>query len=262
RRIMGAPAAALHVIVVWITARPWSASPFPMQLLAGLFGFGSAVAIFFGADQLYLGKQLRHLHAGERLKQGRNLGSHGCHVAGDLAGSGSGSVAGGHNGDLVHVGQRLGHGPHHFGHVGDELIHHCSLVPPLVRFGFHVHGLGFSLAFLEDDLGFSFTLHANGLSLAFSLGDLALLLGFRDVQDPLLLDFSLLEHGGDQFFLMAHDLGFLHLDLLLFLDLLHLDLLSHHLLLRDVLLQLVGFVGLRLLALHGFSVVGFLDIEV
>jgi hypothetical protein len=60
---------------------------------------------------------------------------------------------------------------------------------------------------------------------------------------------SALQHGRDQLFLAAIDLGLLHLDLLLFLDLLHLHLLGDHLLLHDVGLDVVSFVGLRLLAL-------------
>src|SRR5262249_13764333 len=128
--------------------------------------------------------------------------------------------------------------------------------------GFHVHGLGFGFTFLEDDVSLGFTLHANGLRLAFSLRDQALLLGFSHVQNALFFNLSLLQNGGDQFFLMAGNLGFLHLDLLFFLDLLYLHLFGYDLLLGDVLLQLIGFVSLRLLALHGLQIAGLLDIEV
>ena len=79
--------------------------------------------------------------------------------------------------------------------------------------------------------------------------DQALLLGRGQRLDALTLDLGLLQHGRDQLLLAAHDFGFLHLDLLLFLDLLHLHLLGDDLLLHDVGLDLVGLVGLRLLPL-------------
>ena len=60
----------------------------------------------------------------------------------------------------------------------------------------------------------------------------------------------------------ALDLGVLHLDLLLLLDLLDLHLLGDHLLLHDVGLDLVGLVRLRLLLLGGFQILGLLDLEI
>ena len=62
--------------------------------------------------------------------------------------------------------------------------------------------------------------------MSFGFRHQALLLGFGERLDALTLDLGLLQHGRDQFLLAAVDLGFLHLDLLLFLDLLHLHLLS------------------------------------
>ena len=54
--------------------------------------------------------------------------------------------------------------------------------------------------------------------------------------------------------LAAQDFGFLHLDLLLLLDLLNLDRFGDDLLLHDVRLDFVGLVGLRLLPLHRLEV--------
>ena len=49
---------------------------------------------------------------------------------------------------------------------------------------------------------------------------------------------------------------------MLFLDLPDLDRFRNHLLLHDVGLYVVGFVGLRLLALHGFQVLRLLDFQI
>ena len=81
------------------------------------------------------------------------------------------------------------------------------------------------------------------------------LLGVGQHRDPLALDLGLLQHGRDQLLLAAHDLRFLHLDLLLALDLLDAHRLGDDLLLHDVGLDLVGLVGLRLLLLDGLEVV-------
>ena len=88
------------------------------------------------------------------------------------------------------------------------------------------------------------------------------LLRFGEHLDALPLDLGLLQHGRDQLLLAAQDLGFLHLDLLLALDLLHAHRLGDDLLLHDVGLDLVGLVGLRLLLLDRLDVVGLLDLEV
>ncbi len=105
-----------------------------------------------------------------------------------------------------------GESPHDLRHIGDQLVDHRGLVVFLVGFGLHVHGLGFGLAFLEDDLGFGFALRADGgrrpsasaIQRAFRL---------RQRFDALALHFGLLQHGGDQFFLAALDFRLLHLDL-------------------------------------------------
>ena len=86
-----------------------------------------------------------------------------------------------HDGDFVHFGKRLGHGANHIGHVGEQLVHHRGLVPSLVGFGFHVHGLGFGLALLEDDGGFSFTLRANGCSASLGFSGQTCLLGLGEI---------------------------------------------------------------------------------
>ena len=90
----------------------------------------------------------------------------------------------------------------------------------------------------------------------------ALPLGRGERLDALALDLGLLQHGRDQLLLAAQDFCFLHLDLLLLLDLLHLHLLRHDLLLHDVGLDLVGLVGLRLLPLDGSLVLRLLHVEV
>src|SRR5207247_5711703 len=126
----------------------------------------------------------------------------------------------------------------------------------------YVHGLGFGFAFLEDDLGFGLALRARAAGMTFSFGDDALLLGGGQRFDALALDFSRLQHGGDQLALAAQDLGILHFDLLLFLHLLDFDRLRHYLLLHHVGLDLVSFVRLRLLPLDSFQICGFLDFEI
>ena len=80
--------------------------------------------------------------------------------------------------------------------------------------------------------------------------------------DPLPLDLGLLQDGRDQLLLAARDLGLLHLDLLLLLDLLDPDLLGDDLLLHDVGLDLVGLVRLRLLLLDRLVVLRLLDLQV
>ena len=88
------------------------------------------------------------------------------------------------------------------------------------------------------------------------------LLGFGQGFDALALELRLLEHGGDQFAFAALDFRFLHLDLVLLFDLVDRDFFGAHLLLHDVGLNFVGLVGLRLLPLHHFQVLGLLDFEI
>jgi len=70
--------------------------------------------------------------------------------------------------------------------------------------------------------------------------------------------FSRLENGGDQLILPALDFRLLYLDLLFFLHLLDLHLFGNHLLLHDVGLDVVGFVGLSLLPLGRLDISCFL----
>src|SRR5207248_192171 len=77
---------------------------------------------------------------------------------------------------------------------------------------------------------------------------------FRQRLDALTLDFRLFQHGCDQLLLVTLNLRFLHLDLLLFLDLLHLHSFGNHRLLLDVGLDLIGLVSLRLLLLDHLGV--------
>ncbi len=101
-----------------------------------------------------------------------------------------------------------------------------------------------------------------GCGAAFGFHGDAGLLGVGDVFDALTLDLGAFEDGGDELLLVTEDFGLLHLDLLLLLDLLDLDLFGDDLLLHDVGLELVGFVGLGLLAACGFGELGLLDVEV
>src|SRR5438477_299086 len=98
--------------------------------------------------------------------------------------------------------------------------------------------------------------------MAFGLSDQALLFGGSESFDSLTFDFSLLQYGRDQFFLAAIDFRFLHFDLLFFLDLHDLHLLSDNLLLHDVGLDVVGFVGLCLLLLGDFEILRLFDFEI
>ncbi|MGH9536663.1 MAG: hypothetical protein ACRD3H_01995, partial [Terriglobales bacterium] len=149
-----------------------------------------------------------------------------------------------------------------FRHPGKQLVDDRSLVVLLVGLGFHVHGFGLGLAFLEDDLGFGFALSANRRRMTIRFRHQALLFRERQRFNSLALDFGALQHGCDQLFLAAVDFGFLNLDLLFFFDLLYLHLLGDDLLLHDVGLDVIGFVGLGLLALGDFDVLCFLDFEV
>ncbi len=84
----------------------------------------------------------------------------------------------------------------------------------------------------------------------------------RHVLDALTLDLRALQHRRDQFLLVAQNLGFLHLDLALFLHLLHLHLLGGHLLQHDVGLQFVRLVGRGLLPAALLGILRLLDLEV
>ena len=92
--------------------------------------------------------------------------------------------------------------------------------------------------------------------MAVGFNDRLLLFGLGQRLDSPAFDLGLLENGGDQFALAPLDFRILHCDLPVLFDLVDLDCFGDHLLLHDVGLDLVGFVGLRLLLLHGFQVVG------
>src|SRR6202040_2542693 len=203
-----------------------------------------------------------HLHAGEGFEQRRHLRCDFGDVAGQLVRAGGIAVAGGDDGDLVHFAEWLGEGTHDVGHAGDELVEDGGLVIFLIGFGLDVHRLGFSFTLLEDDLGFGFALRAGGRGAAFGFLDQALPFGFGEGLDALPLDFGGLEHRGNQLAFAARNFGFLHLYLRFAFDLLDADGFHDHLLLLDVGFDFVGFVGLRLRALGGFEVLGFLNVEV
>ena len=176
----------------------------------------------FVAELPHLAEQLRQRHARERLEQSRHLRSHLGDVAGDLVHPGSIAVSGGDDRDLVDIRQRTGQCLHHFRHAGKQLVDHGRLVVLLVGLGFYVHRFGFGFAFLEDDLGFGLALRTNRGRMAFGFRDQTLLLGCRERFNSLTIDLGSLQHGRDEFLFAAIDFRLLHLDLLLFLDLLHL----------------------------------------
>ena len=157
------------------------------RLYAGL-GFGLALSPII---RTFANSSLRR-HARERFEQRGNLRRHLGHVAGDLVHAGGVAVAGGDDGDLVHVGQRRGQRPDDLRHAGDQLVDDGRLVEFLVSLGLHVHGLGFGFALLEDDFGFGFALRADRRGVAFGFHDQALLLGFGQGLDALALELGLL----------------------------------------------------------------------
>ena len=61
---------------------------------------------------------------------------------------------------------------------------------------------------------------------------------------------------------MTQDFGFLHLDLLFFLNLLNLHSLGDHRLLLNVGLDLISLIGLRLLLLNQLRVGSFFDLKI
>src|SRR5208282_2101501 len=98
--------------------------------------------------------------------------------------------------------------------------------------------------------------------MAFGFRNQPLFLGGRRSFDALTLNFSLLQHGRDQFFFAARDFGVLNFDLSFFFYLLHAHAFGDDLLLHDVRLNVIRLVGLRLLLLRYFQVLRFFDLQV
>src|SRR5579883_516830 len=212
--------------------------------------------------RIALGEQVRHLHAGERFEQRRDLRGDFGHVAGEFVGAGGIAIARGDDGDLVHLAERFAERANNLGQAGEEFVDHGGLVVLLEGFRLDVHGLGFGFALLEDDFGFGFALCAGGGGAAFRFGHQALAFGVGQRLDALALDFGLLEDGGNEFAFAPGNFGFLDFDLGFAFDLLDADGFRDHLLLFDVGFDFVGFIGLRLGALGGFQEAGFLDVEI
>src|SRR5438045_1115377 len=137
------------------------------------------------ADSSHFREQLGHAHSRKRFEERRNLRRHFGEVAGDLVHPRRVAVAGGNDGDFVHVGKRAGHGSDDLGHAGEQLVDDRRLVVLLVGFGFHVHGFGFGFTLLEDDFRFGFALSANRRRVTFGFGNQALLFGGGEGFDPL-----------------------------------------------------------------------------
>ena len=142
----------------------------------------------------------------------------------------------------------------------NKLVYHCGLIVFLISLGFHVHGLGFRFAFLEDNLGFGFARRTRGSGAAISLKCQTLFFRFGQSLDALPLDFRVFQNGRNQLALSPLNLRVLNRDLAFLLDSLNFDLLGDHLLLHHVSLQFVGFIGRGLLPLDGFLEVSFFDL--
>ncbi len=208
-----------------------------MCALRLIFGLRRAVS-----NSANLREQFVHRHAGERLEERGNLSGHLGDVARNLVQARGGPVAGGDHRNTVHVGERRRQRADDFRHGGDQLVDDRSLVELLVGLGLHVHGAGFGVAFLEDDLGFGFTLRANGGGAAFGFDDGTVAFGLGHRLDAAALEFGLLEHGGRQFGLAAQNFRLLHLDLMFLFHLVNSDFFGAHLLLHHVGLYLVRLI--------------------
>ena len=216
---------------------------------------------FFVSYSGHFFEQVFHSNPRKGFEPSRNLGGHFREIAGHLIHAG-GVSPGGDDGDLIDMLQGSGQGAYHFGHGGNEFVDHGSLVPFLVRLGFDVHRFGFCFPFEEGDGSFGFALGSDSNGAALGFGNEALLFSGGQRLNVAAFDFSLFENGGNQFALDALDFSVLHQNRLLMLHLLNLDLFHHHLLLHDVGLDLVGLVGLGLLPLDSFEVLGLLDLQV
>src|SRR5208283_1721850 len=216
----------------------------------------------FVADQTDFAEEIGNFHAAEGFEERGNLRGDAGDVTGELVGSGGVTIAGGNDGDFVHLAERFAEGADDFRQTGDELVHDGGLVVLLEGFGLNVHGAGLGVALLENDFGFGFTLCANRGSLALGFGNQALALGAGKRLDALALDFRLFQDGGDEFAFAANDFGVLNFYLGFALDLLNADLFEYDGLLLAIGLDFIGLVGLRLGLLAGFQVVGLLDVEV
>src|SRR5207302_7950471 len=127
-----------------------------------------------------------------------------------------GARAVGGGGGVWDMGERGGGGGRQCGGAGEEVVGGWGRVGRVVGCGFHVHGAGLGIAFLEDDFRFRFALGANRRRPAFGFGNQPLLLGGGESLNALPLDFCWLEHGRNQFGLETIDFRFLNFDLLLF----------------------------------------------
>ena len=75
-------------------------------------------------------------------------------------------------------------------------------------------------------------------------------------------DLSTFQNSGNQFFLMALDFKILHLHFAFFFDEADFHSLGRNLLLHDIRLNVIGFVGLGLLALDGLHILGATNFEI
>ncbi len=100
----------------------------------------------FVADLADFAEQLGHLHAGERFEERRHLRRDLGHVAGKFVSARRIAVAGGDDGDFIHLAERLGQSAHHFRQAGDEFVEDGRLVVFLEGLRLDVHRFRFGLA--------------------------------------------------------------------------------------------------------------------
>src|ERR1700722_2156797 len=81
----------------------------------------------FVADQTHLAEQVRHLHAGERFEERRNLRGNLRDVTGQLLSAGCIAISRRDDGDFVDFAERLGKSAHDFRQTADEFVHHGGL---------------------------------------------------------------------------------------------------------------------------------------
>jgi len=118
----------------------------------------------------------------------RDLGCHFGDVACDLAHSSAVTVAGGNDGDLVHVSERRGQRFHDFRQARKQLVKDRGLVVLLKCSALTFMALASASPFLKDDFRLGFSLGANRRRVAFGFRDQALLFGGGQGFDALALD--------------------------------------------------------------------------
>ena len=134
-----------------------------------------------------------------------------------------------------------------FRQAREDLVEHGGLAVERKGVGALLHRVRFRLALLPDNVGFRFAGDADRGGAAFGFESQAVLLGAGERLDLLLINLGGPQDGGDQFGLAPLDFRLLHFRLALLADEFDIHLLGDDLLLRDVRLDIVRLVRLRLL---------------